>query len=335
MRFANINLLPYIIILFILFVAILVSKNINFGKISFSNYISLKGSKLTVRNLLIYLPDTLKIIGVILLCVALLRPQSVTKETKDKIKGIDIIIALDLSGSMQAEDLEPNRLEAAKDVCRKFVNGLTNDRVGMVVFAGKSFTQCPLTVDYEILKTMLDDVDLQTVRIDGTAIGEAIINAVNRLENSGTSKVVILTTDGQSNRGVNPIEAAKIAAYKDIKIYTIGLGKKGGVEMNYIDRMGKKRQAVDRYGRPRMWEEPDEKTLKTIAELTGAYYFRATNKQSLREIYNTIGKLEKKDIKVKTYDKYHEKFYIFLIIGMIFIFLAFILEVFWFTRIIT
>jgi Ca-activated chloride channel family protein len=334
-RFANINLLPYIIILFILFVAILVSKNINFGKISFSNYISLKGSKLTVRNLLIYLPDTLKIIGVILLCVALLRPQSVTKETKDKIKGIDIIIALDLSGSMQAEDLEPNRLEAAKDVCRKFVNGLTNDRVGMVVFAGKSFTQCPLTVDYEILKTMLDDVDLQTVRIDGTAIGEAIINAVNRLENSGTSKVVILTTDGQSNRGVNPIEAAKIAAYKDIKIYTIGLGKKGGVEMNYIDRMGKKRQAVDRYGRPRMWEEPDEKTLKTIAELTGAYYFRATNKQSLREIYNTIGKLEKKDIKVKTYDKYHEKFYIFLIIGMIFIFLAFILEVFWFTRIIT
>ena len=112
---------------------------------------------------------------------------------------------------MQAEDLKPNRLEAAKDVCRRFVSGLTNDRVGTVVFAGKSFTQCPLTVDYEILKTMIDDVDLQTVRIDGTAIGEAIINAVNRLENSGTSKVVILTTDGQSNRGVNPIEAAKIA----------------------------------------------------------------------------------------------------------------------------
>ena len=206
-----------------------------------SNFQSLNKVKKQMVEFGVFIPDILKVIGLAFLIVALLRPQDMKKETKEKIKGIDIIIALDISGSMQADDLKPNRLEAAKDVCRNFVDGLTTDRVGLVVFAGKSFTQCPLTIDYEIIKNFINEVDLQTVRIDGTAIGEAVLTSINRLESSGASKVIILTTDGVNNRGVAPIEAVKAAAHKDVKVYTIGIGKKGGSPMMYTDRFGIKR----------------------------------------------------------------------------------------------
>lgn len=334
MIFANIKLLPYLIAAFFIFLIILLFNDFNYKKLNFSNFFSVIKINKRVNNFF-WIVDILKIVGVILLIIALLRPQEVKKETTEKIKGIDIIIALDVSGSMQADDLLPNRLEAAKEVCKRFINGLTSDRVGLVVFAGKSFTQCPLTIDYQIVKNFIDRINFQTVRIDGTAVGDAILNAINRLENSRSSKVVILTTDGVSNTGFSPMEAAKMAAYKDIKIYTIGIGKRGGAPMMSYDRFGRKVQVYDRWtGQPLKWEEPDEKTLTQIADITGGKYFRATDERSLREIYDLIGKMEKQEIDVKTYNRYDDKFYSFLLWGFIILFIGLLLEIFKFTRII-
>lgn len=334
MRFENINLLPLGVAAALLLLFVLLWRNFKFIKINFSNFSSLAKAS-SKQQLLFFIPDALKIAGIILLVIALLRPQLVKKETQEKIKGIDIILALDISGSMQAEDLKPNRLEAAKRVCREFVSGLVNDRAGLVVFAGKAFTQCPLTIDYEIVKSFIDQVDLQTIRIDGTAIGEALLTAANRLETSGSSKVIILATDGGNNRGMSPIEAAKIAAFKRIKIYTIGIGKKGGSPMVYMDNYGIKRQAVDRYtGQPLKWEEPDEASLKHVADIGGGRYFRATDEQSLRQIYDIIGKLEKQDIQVKTYDKREDKFVWFLWAGFLLLLAALGLEAWKFLRVV-
>ena len=333
MNFGNLNLLPWGIAAAAILIGALLWRNSKFVRIRFSNFSSLLKAS-SKQQLLYIIPDTLKILGIILLVIALLRPQLVRKETQEKIKGIDIILALDVSGSMQAEDLKPNRVEAAKKVCRDFVSGLENDRVGLVVFAGKAFTQCPLTVDYEIVKSFIDQVDLQTVRINGTAIGEALLTATNRLEASGPSKVIILATDGVSNVGINPVEAAKIAAYKKVKIYTIGIGKKGGAPMVFMDNYGVKRQAIDNFGNPLKYEEPDEEVLKRVADIGGGRYFRATDEKSLGEIYNIIGQLEKQDIQVKTYDRKEDKFIWFLWAGFLLLLLALFLEAWKFLRVV-
>ncbi len=335
MRFENSGFLLIGIIIILVLIAGFLWRNLKLTKLNFSNFASLKKSASPV-NFMHLLPDILKVIGIILLVIALLRPQEVKKETQEKIKGIDIMLALDLSGSMQADDLKPSRVEAAKQVCREFVSGLVNDRVGLVVFAGKAFTQCPLTVDYEIVKSFIDQVDLQTVRIDGTAMGEAILTATNRLEASGASKVIILTTDGVNNRSINPLEAAKVAAYKGVKIYTIGIGRKGGSPRLVMDQFGNKRQAMDPYtGQLIKWEEPDENTLKQVAELTGGQYFRATSEASLRQIYDLIGKMEKQDIQIKTYEKKRDFFIYFLWAGLILLLAALGLEAFKYTRVIS
>ena len=334
MRFENINLLPWGVAAAAVLLAALLWRNFKFIKIRYSNFSSLLKAS-SKQQFLYFVPDILKAAGIILLVIALLRPQLVKKETQEKIKGIDIMLVLDISGSMQAEDLKPNRLEAAKRVCREFVSGLVNDRAGLVVFAGKAFTQCPLTIDYEIVKSFIDQVDLQTIRIDGTAIGEALLTATNRLEASGSSKVIILATDGGNNRGMNPVEAAKIASFKKIKIYTIGIGKKGGAPMVVMYNDGIKRQAVDRFtGQQLKWEEPDEAVLKQVANIGGGRYFRATDERSLKEIYDIIGKLEKQDIQVKTYDKREDKFVWFLWAGFILLLTALGLEAWKFLRVV-
>jgi Ca-activated chloride channel family protein len=334
MRFENIDLLLPGAIAAIILLAAVLWRSLKFIRINYSNFSSLKKAA-SNKQFLYYIPDILKVMGIIFLLMALIRPQMVRKETQEKIKGIDIMLALDISGSMQAEDLKPNRLEAAKQVCRDFVGGLQSDRAGLVVFAGKAFTQCPLTVDYEIVKSFIDQVDLQTIRIDGTAIGEAILTATNRLEASGASKIIILATDGGNNRGISPVDAAKIAAYKKIKIYTIGIGKKGGSPMVYMDNYGIKRQAVDRFsGQPLKWEEPDEATLKEVAALSNGQYFRATDERSLKSIYDIIGRLEKQDIQVKTYERHDDKFMWFLWAGVILLILALALEAFKFLRVV-
>lgn len=334
MRFANINLLMPVLILGFIFLISIIYNHIRLKKISFSNFNILNKIAKDFNTVVIYLLDFLKIIGLGLLIIALLRPQEVKKETQENIKGIDIIVALDISGSMQAEDLKPNRLEAAKEVIRKFVSGLSGDRVGLVIFAGTSFSQCPLTTDYEIIKSFINQIEFQTIRIDGTAMGDAIITSINRLESSGTSKVIILTTDGVNNRGFSPIEAARAALHKGIKIYTIGIGKKGGAPMMQLGWDGVKRPVIDRYtGQQLKWEEPDEKTLTQIADMTGGKYFRATDEHSLKEIYEIISKMEKQDIKIKSYNKYIDKFQIFLWVGLIILSFVFLLEIFKFFRV--
>jgi Ca-activated chloride channel family protein len=333
MIFANINLLPQFVVFLLVLISFFIIRNMLKKKINFSNVDRL--SRAGAGPIGAVLTDLLKVLAVILLCIALLRPQEVKTETKDKIKGIDIMLALDISGSMQADDLKPDRVGAAKSVLQQFVSGLVNDRAGLVVFAGTSFSQCPLTSDYEIIKNFISQVDLQTIRIDGTAMGDALITAVNRLEKSGPTKVIILTTDGVNNRGVAPLEAAKIAAYKGIKIYTIGIGKKGGSPMMQLGYDGVKRQVVNRYtGQPVNWEEPDENTLMQIAETTGGAYFRATDNRALKQIYETIGKLEKQDIQIKTYNKKTDKFKWFLWTGLFLLLAAFLLEVFKYTRVV-
>ncbi len=334
MRFANEKLLPYLVIAVVAYLVFTVLRDFKFKKLAFSNMISLNKLKSRAGNFLIFLPDALKIIGLILLITAVLRPQQIQKESLENIKGIDIILALDFSGSMQAQDLKPSRVEAAKAVAEKFVEGLKTDRVGLVVFAGSSFTQCPLTADYEIVKSFISQLDLHTVSIDGTAMGDAIITSVNRLENSKGSKVIILATDGVNNRGIAPLEAARVAGYKNIKIYTIGIGQKGGAPMIGTDNFGRRGQLVNQFGMPLRWEEPDEKTLKAIADITGGQYFRATNEKALADIYYAIGKLQKQDIKVKTYNKYIDNFEYFLWLGFILLALALLLEVFKYTRVI-
>jgi len=194
------------------------------------------------------------------------------------------------------------------------------------VFAGKSFTQCPLTTDHEIVRELTGQLDFNTVRIDGTAVGEAVLNAVNRLEKSSTTKVIILTTDGVSNRGVSPVEAAKIAAYKGIKLYTIGIGRKGGAPVMGRDIYGNYGQVLDRFGRPAKYEEPDEATLKEAAGITGGRYFRATDNSTLDDIYRTISLLEKKEIEVKARNKYTELFMYFLWAGLMMMLAAIVLE---------
>jgi len=287
-------------------------------KAVFSNTAS--ASKASAPGFLVYLPDILKAAAVFLFVAALLRPQLVKEETTEKMEGIDIILALDISGSMQANDLKPNRLEAAKDVLRKFVSGLSGDRVGLVVFAGTSFSQCPLTIDYEIVNNFINRVDFQTIRIDGTAIGDAIITSVNRLEAApaGSDKLLILATDGVNNRGVNPMEAAKIAAVKKVKVYTIGIGKKGGATMSFVDRFGIPRQVS--------YEEPDEQLLKAMAAAAGGRYFRAEDEKKLGEIYDTIARLEKREREVKRYDRYEELFGYLLWAGIILLGAAMMIE---------
>lgn len=255
----------------------------------------------------------LRLLALTAFILALARPQSSSKEEEIITEGIDIILAMDVSSSMLAEDFKPNnRLEAAKSVAREFVKSRTNDRIGMVVFAGESFTQCPLTLDYGVLLTLLEQIQIADKNWDGTAIGMGIVNAVNRLRDSkAKSKVIILLTDGVNNRGqVDPVTAAQIAKAFDIKIYTIGAGKRGTAMYPVEDPFFGKRYVP-------MQVEIDEEGLTKIASLTNARYFRATDTERLKEVYDEISNLEKTRIEVKEFTRYEELFVYFLALGLL------------------
>jgi Ca-activated chloride channel family protein len=255
----------------------------------------------------------LRILALAGFILAMARPQSSSKEEEILTEGVDIILAMDVSSSMLAEDFKPNnRLEAAKSVAREFVQSRSNDRLGMVVFAGESFTQCPLTLDYGVLLTLLEQIEVADKNWDGTAIGMGIVNAVNRLRDSkAKSKVVILLTDGVNNRGqVDPVTASQIAKAFDIKIYTIGAGKHGTAMYPVDDPFFGKRYVP-------MQVEIDEEVLKKIAAQTGGQYFRATDAKKLREVYDEISTLEKTQIEVKEYTHYEEMFVYFLALGLL------------------
>lgn len=229
-----------------------------------------------------------------LLIIALARPQSFTAGENISTEGIDIAMVLDISGSMLAEDLKPNRLEAAKNVIDDFTEGRVSDRIGLVIFSREAFTQCPLTIDYNVLRNLLLEIRSGMIE-DGTAIGNAIANGVNRLkESDAKSKIIILVTDGVNNSGeVDPISAAEIAKTFDVRIYTIGVGTRGQAPYPVQTPFGTRYQMVP--------VEIDEEVLKEISSLTDGQYFRATNNRALKEIYETIDKLEKTKIEVTSY----------------------------------
>ncbi|MCR4440077.1 MAG: VWA domain-containing protein [bacterium] len=248
-----------------------------------------------------------RLLAIVMAIVAFARPQSGRTAQEVTTEGVDIVMALDISTSMLAEDFKPkNRVEAAKEVAAQFIRGRKSDRIGLVVFAGKSFTQCPLTMDYGVLLTFMSQIEPGMIE-DGTAIGMGLANAVNRLRQStAKSKVIILLTDGRNNRGeVDPITAARIARAFKVRVYTIGVGTRGEALYPVQDPFFGKRYV-------RMPVEIDEDLLKEIARITGGRYFRATDTATLARIYQEIDELEKTKIEVKEYTTYKELFVRFL-----------------------
>jgi Ca-activated chloride channel family protein len=251
----------------------------------------------------------LRLITLVILIVAMARPQSSDAWEDSSTKGIDIVMALDLSSSMLARDFDPNRLEASKDLAMEFITGRPNDRIGLVVFAGQSFTQCPLTTDHAVVMNLFKDLKSGLVE-DGTAIGMGLATSVTRLKDSkAKSKVIILLTDGVNNAGeISPMTAAEIAKTFGIRIYTIGVGSKGTAPYPVQTPFGVRYQ--------NMKVEIDEDVLQNVAESTGGSYFRATDNQKLREIYDRIDQMEKSKIEVKQYQKKNEEFATFLLIAL-------------------
>ncbi|MEO8230795.1 MAG: VWA domain-containing protein [Ignavibacteriota bacterium] len=277
------------------------------------NYSSLKMFEkipATFRERLRHLPFALRMLALIFLIIALSRPQNYSAGQSINAEGIDIAMVLDISGSMLAEDLKPNRLEAAKNVIDKFISARTTDRIGLVIFSREAFTQCPLTIDYSVLRNLLADIKTGMIE-DGTAIGNGIANGINRLKDSDAkSRVIILLTDGVNNAGeVDPISAAEIASTFGIRIYTIGVGTRGEAPYPVQTPFGIRYQMIP--------VEIDEAIFKKIAEQTGGEYFRATNNRALEDIYNKIDKMEKTKIEITSYRNAKELFAGWLGIGFV------------------
>ncbi len=288
------------------------------GTVKFSNLGIVKNIGVSAKQRLRNLMPLLRILTLTLIIICIARPQS--KSTTEEIftEGIDIILAMDISSSMRAEDFKPkNRLEAAKLVAKNFIKGRKNDRIGMVVFAGMSFTQCPLTLDYGILLTLLDEIEIGMIE-DGTAIGMALATCVNRLKDSkAKSKVIILLTDGRNNKGqLDPVTAAQVAKVMNTKIYTIGAGKQGNALFPVNDPVFGKRYV-------RAPVDIDEDLLRQVAVETGGKYFRATDEKKLEDIFRAIGEMEQTKIEVKEYTRYSELFHWFLFPAL----LLFLLEI--------
>lgn len=275
--------------------------------------------KKSYKIYLLHAPFILRIIVLSLVILILARPQTTNNWQNSEVEGIDIMLAIDVSTSMLAEDLKPNRLEAAKDVAAEFISGRPNDNIGITLFAGESFTQCPLTVDHTVLLNLFQSINSGIVE-DGTAVGMGIANAVSRLKDSkAKSKVIILLTDGTNNKGdISPLTAADIAKSFGIRVYTIGVGTNGMAP--YPLRVAGTIQYINTP------VEIDEKTLTQIAITTNGNYFRATNNSKLKEVYKEIDKLERTKLNVKQYSKRHEEYQWFALIALLFLLLEFYLR---------
>lgn len=257
-----------------------------------------------------HVPFILRITTICLLLFALARPQLTNRWQSESTEGIDIMMALDISGTMLAEDLKPNRLEAAKNVGSDFIIARPNDQIGLVVFAGESFTQCPLTTDHAALVNLFQSVQFGMID-DGTAIGLGLANCVNRMKDSKTkSKVIILLTDGSNNAGdIDPLTAAEIAKTFGIRVYAVGVGSYGQTRVPVQTPMGMQYMTMD--------SQFDETTLRNIASATGGAYFRATDNNSLKQIYEQIDQLEKTKLRVREYSKRSENFAPYLIAALL------------------
>jgi Ca-activated chloride channel family protein len=257
----------------------------------------------TFRHYLRHFLFALRTVSVILLIIVLARPQATNKFQNVSTEGIDIVLTIDISGSMLARDFRPDRLEASKDVATEFISGRPYDRMGLVVFSGESFTQCPLTTDHAVLVNLLREIQSGMIE-DGTAIGMGLATAVNRIKDSqAKSKVIILLTDGVNNRGeIAPATAAGIAKTYGVRVYTIGVGTQGMAPYPVNTPFGIQYQDMP--------VEIDEGILKEISETTGGKYFRATDNDKLQQVYKEIDKLEKSKIDVRQFSRKEEKYFI-------------------------
>ncbi|KKT35476.1 MAG: Aerotolerance protein BatA [Parcubacteria group bacterium GW2011_GWA2_44_12] len=258
----------------------------------------------------------LRLAAIAFAIIILARPQTGSQKIKTTKQGIDIIIAFDVSSSMLAEDLKPNRISAAKETVKQFIKGVETDRIGLVVFAGRAFTQAPLTFDYDILIQYLEEMSTESINqnvrgLNGTGIGNALSAALFKLEKSqDRSKVIILLTDGQSNTGLDPLLVARLAGEKGVKIYTIGIGSIDGALVPYTDQFGQKHYVQNADGSFQK-SSVDEKTLKNIAELTGGAYYRADDNEKFSRIFQKISRLEKKDIEISRFTRYKEGYEVY------------------------
>jgi Ca-activated chloride channel homolog len=280
------------------------------ASLQISSHRNLGSFKKSAKIKLRHLPFVLRVLALILVILTIARPQASNSWRTENTEGIDIMIALDVSGSMLAEDFRPNRLEASKSVANEFILSRPNDNIGLILFAGKSFTQCPLTTDHAVLVNLFNSIEYGMIE-DGTAIGLGLANAVNRLrESKAKSKVVILLTDGDNNRGdIAPVSAGELAVTFGVRVYTIGVGSYGKVNIPVQTPLGRQYQQIE--------SAFDEKPLQEIADMTGGQYFRATNNEKLRNIYQEIDKLEKTKISVREYSKKHEEYAIFAIAALL------------------
>jgi Ca-activated chloride channel family protein len=311
-RFQDPIFLVFILVAFGLLVYYFKFKKARAASIRYSDVNLVRRLKPSFRLRERHVLPVLRTLAIVLLAFALARPQSGRKGQEVSAEGIDIMLVLDISGSMRAEDFKPqNRLYVAKQVIKEFIEGRHSDRIGLVVFSKQSFTQCPLTLDYGVLFNFLDQVDFGMIE-DGTAIGLAIANAVNRLrESDAKSKVVILLSDGRNNAGeIDPITAAQAAKAMNVKIYTVGAGKPGNAPYPIDDPIFGRRYVY-------IQNEIDEPTLRQIAQITGGEYFRAKDEKTLASIYKRISRMEQTEIKVKEYLQYNELFSRYAFLGLV------------------
>lgn len=261
------------------------------------------------------IPAILRHLALAAMVVALARPQTGITSEEILTEGIDIALVMDVSSSMLAEDLEPNRLEAAKAVAADFVSGRQSDRIGLVAFAGQAYTQAPLTLDYGVIRSLLSELDVGMIE-DGTAVGMGLATAVKRLQASAAeSQVVILLTDGRSNRGeIGPVTASQMAEALGVRVYTIGVGTRGVARVPVDDPLMGRRYATMRV-------DVDEPTLREVAEKTGGRYFRATDTESLAAIYAEIDELETTEVEIENYTQYTERFGPVLALAMLLVIL--------------
>lgn len=282
----------------------------------FSGLKPFEGTSPSLKTRLIHSLFVLRMLALSLLIIALARPQRISSKSNINVEGIDIVIALDVSGSMRARDFQPDRIGAAKRIAAQFINGRPNDRIGLVIFSGVAFTQAPLTLDHSVLISLLKEVKSGMIQ-DGTAIGDGLATAVSRLKDSkARSKVIILLTDGVNNSGaIDPETAAELAKMYGIRVYTIGIGTYGYAPYPVQTPYGIQMQ--------QMKVQIDQALLKEIANETGGKYFRANNNNKLRAIFKEIDKLEKSKISVRQFRKKYELYFPFALAAL----LIFVLEI--------
>jgi len=308
LTFENPNLLYLLLLLVPVIVWYVFNHKRTHASIQVSTIKGIGKNHITYKHILRHVVFTFRILVMALIIIAIARPQSTLNWKNEESEGIDIVLALDVSSSMLARDFEPDRLEAAKDLAIQFIAGRRNDKIGLVVFSGESFTQCPLTTDHSVLINLFKDVKSGIIE-DGTAIGMGLANAVSRLKDSDAkSKVIILLTDGVNNQGaIAPATAADLAQTFGIRVYTIGVGTEGVAPYPMNTPFGVQLRNVP--------VEIDEDVLTEIAQKTGGEYFRATDNEKLKQIYEQIDKLEKSKIKVKEFSQRNEEFLLFVLIA--------------------